>query len=747
MVYVVFKSISLTLSSFGGNFHTNVISGIVQSNSFLKFVYLMHYIFSMVLTFLVVIKLFGKNVINEVRVYLISRGKKYIVTGFGSNAKIFLGNIGVKQRQRTIVILEPGQKELKKDLMFLGYAVVVIKEEVDKESGRKDVYKAAKLALIKAGAMRCSHQTNIISMSENDETNLLIAKILTEFVVDEINLNVNSGRIKLTGDQEEKLSKIKLDARIMYKLLERAEHFSFIENALGRVRFFNPHEIMARKFIWDNPITKLIPFHWIDTEKARLKNNYKINNIFVGFDLTNKAILKASIINNQLLGVDYNAAVICDNAKKLEKQFKIYTTGLFDEIENGKVIKRGAELKPNPDGKAYFESPQEINSIVFKDANVLSADFFDIVINEVKLCNYATVIIALGDDKLGIETALELRQKLYEADLLTGKEDYEYQRIKIFVKITEETVFSNEDIVNRNAAEMKNKIIVFGADSEILNHEYIINEKLDILAKNMANRYEGNVESATAANEWNTCTQFQRESNRSSTASIRTKLNLMGLDVTDEREPGSDYSDAFRKQYGTGAAFTLRGERKKLEREIKLAREEEKKGRNIPEKLLTLKVKDEIVDLCERKDGDFADVARNNLARMEHQRWNAFYLANDWTKLPREKTGAGRNGRQNGLAKQHACITTFHGLVTLREAQKEAEKVQTESKKEKQYIEAESLLNADTIRHDFFTMDYLIDLCDEDLAKLRDAEGDPDRQYVSILAGSPFGICKIKNEG
>jgi len=475
----------------------------------------------------------------------------------------------------------------------------------------------------------------------------------------------------------------------------------------------------------------------------------------VGFGSTNKAIFKKSIINNQLLNIDYNALIICKDAKKHEKLFKNNAIGLFDTIENGTIVKRGAELLPNPAGNVYLKSPSERNNIVFEDADALSAELYDLIIKEIRgnpaendkqailPSDYATVIIALGENKISIETALELRQKLYEYDLLVDKiENKEYQRVKIFVKIDEETIFADDKILNSTAKETACKIETFGADDEILTEEYLIDEKLDTLAMNIANRYEGNTETVTAASEWNTCTQLHRESNRYAAMAIRVKLNLLGLDLEYGSKPDFDCTGVFKTRYRTNKAFDLRAERKKIEKLIKLARENEKNGMGIPDKILTLKVKDEIIDLVERNNRDFADNARNNLAVLEHQRWNAFHLANDWTKLSKAKISAGRAGRQNGAAKQHACITTFHGLTELREIQNNAEKAELEKNKEKQYIESESLLNSDTIRHDFNTMDFLLELTDENLSRMREAEENPNKEYTGILTGSGYYICE-----
>jgi hypothetical protein len=41
-------------------------------------------------------------------------------------------------------------------------------------------------------------------------------------------------------------------------------------------------------------------------------------------------------------------------------------------------------------------------------------------------------------------------------------------------------------------------------------------------------------------------------------------------------------------------------------------------------------------------------------------------------------------------------------------------------------------------------MDFLLDLSDEDLLKLRKAEDNPDKLYTNIIADSGFHICGFK---
>jgi len=307
-LFIILRSFSYSIKTFGGDFFISWFPKLAKDNKYFFAAAIIHFIAAVSLTFLVAVKYFGKNMINKIRVFLISMGKKYIVIGCDGQAGIYLKNLAPKQKRQTTVIIQTEQIDKKKELIDKGYAVVTVKEI---KGDIEDTYKAFSHALNKAGAMRCKLKTIVISMSEQDEINLLIAKIMTDYIIESVKPEKENGRIVLTEDQEKKTTDIKLDVRIMYRFLERAEHFSYIENALGKIRFFNPYEVRARKFLWENPITKLIPFHWIDTEKARLKDKHKITNIFVGFGSTNMAILKKSIVNNQLLNVDYNALIIC----------------------------------------------------------------------------------------------------------------------------------------------------------------------------------------------------------------------------------------------------------------------------------------------------------------------------------------------------------------------------------------------------------------------------------------------------
>jgi len=488
----------------------------------------------------------------------------------------------------------------------------------------------------------------------------------------------------------------------MYETLDRTEHFAFSEYALGNVRFFNPHEVRARKFILENPITSLIPKTWINTEKARLYNSsddghdksYRIMNFFVGYGRTNQHILKKSICNYQLLGTDYNALIIDKNAKSMGKHFQNTAPGLFNlEKENDKTV-FGSELKPNLDGLVYYPNPEEAYNIAFEDLDILSSDFYNKIIQEIdghngkKGYDFATVVIALGTDKLSIETALELRQKLYERNLLKSTVgETEYDRVRIFVKIRNDILTYYNVLNDKN--DIDNEITVFGTLNETLNESYIIDEKMDYIAKCIANNYwktSGKEKQKTnVVTKWDSLTEFKRESNRCAALSIRTKLNLLGFELNEcvNKMYNKSVMEIYNKRYGIEASEQQRKE----------------------------KATGKFIDFAERDANDhIIDNARNNLARLEHQRWNTLHMVNGWTKLEIAEVTA--NIRQNEKSKQHACITTLEGLSSLRERQAN-DALAKAQKNGEQLSRDKSLSDADTLCYDFDLMDMLFETLNE----------------------------------
>ncbi|AEF80211.1 hypothetical protein [Leadbettera azotonutricia] len=412
--------------------------------------------------------------------------------------------------------------------------------------------------------------------------------------------------------------KLRFTAHIMYTNIERVEHFMFSENAGGKIRFFNPYEITVRSFLFDNPITKFIPLERIDAEKALVKGTFDFLHVFIGFGKINREFLKQSIAVNQILGIDYHALVIDKDIKDSQSIFMNQCRGIF----------AGGEDKDN---EKYFPAPKEKYRIEFMECSALSREMYDTVINRVKNADASSVIVALGDVQLSAEIAMEFRQRCYEERIKEG--------IALFTHTKYFSPIIAEDVLNGEAAI---RIEPFGFEDAILTFDHIENGDMDLLAKHIAVNYAGTgiKDPAEKIDElinlkWGKIGNFKRESNISAALSIRIKLNMMGFDLVYDKPEIQDASEKWRQVYGFPQAQKLR-EAEELERDA---------------------------------DGKIADTIRNNLARLEHQRWNAFHFVRGWAPMPKDMVRA--DLRQNRQTKEHACITTFEGLDELTKLQAE----------------------------------------------------------------------------
>jgi hypothetical protein len=671
---------------------------------------------------LMIKNLFFPGIINGIKVWLRAKFPQrkddyhYIIVGCEKSMKLFLSDLQktVSKNKITIITGIPVESGFNSTAYFKefiedGYAVT---------NG-----KANEAELKRAGIDNASRKTRVIAITEDDEQNLAVADIITQ----KIYTTVCSGK-KSSSDVEIELAlkNINLEAYIMYSFIERTEHFAFAKKAYGKVDFFNPYEIRVRDFFWNNPITGFIP-HLIDKEKARLKGEfsadgkiykpdgkeYCIKNIFVGFGSANYQMLKESVLTGQLLGCDYNATIYDNNiyteageGKTFINQamFMNHSCGLFGDDE---IIKE----------EEYYKSPVEKYNIVFKNGNTLTRDFYtktdNCLMEEVKNNDFTVIYIALGEDKISIETACEIRQCLYEHGITQEK-------VKLFVKVCEESVFNKDSVIN-NENNIPIKIECYGLNTSVFRKDYIVNESLDEFAKAVTNKNHETL--------WEILTETQRDINRQAAMAIKVKLNLIGFDFADkEKTDGIITDEIYYKTYvGEG--------NEKISKIIKLSKEVANHNnmieaifRNInneKNKLAKQKLEDEIkktkADLKNIKnersdyildyvktengqeDGTISDTPRNNMARLEHLRWNTFHLVHGWTKKQKNIISSDNSSRKDELTKKHACITTFEELITLRELQ--AEKIR---EKDPNITIEKALAKADTIWYDYNLMDELV---------------------------------------
>ncbi|MCL2283176.1 MAG: hypothetical protein FWC26_07655, partial [Fibromonadales bacterium] len=376
----------------------------------------------------------------------------YIIVGCEKSMRTFLDDLQKEKISKFDITIITGIPIEKGDTST--YSKEFIKEGYTVINGKVD-----EAALERAGINNVKYRTRVIAITECDKQNLNVAGIITQKIFTNIfseelkelknkykknedkrkqeeikflDEMVKSLSISTKSDEEynklssekkteydetqknkqkiiDSLKNINLEAHIMYSFIERTEHFAFAENAYGKVDFFNPYELRARRFFGEHPITSLIPHSFIDTNKARLKEKYNVKHIFVGFGNANYQMLKGSIQTCQLLNCDYNATIYDENINNApvpsvnQAMFMNHSSGLFDGDQTSSETE-------------YFRSPEEKYDINFKNGNVLTKNFYtgaeNCLIKEMEN-DFTIIYVALGDDKLNIETACEIRQCLY----------------------------------------------------------------------------------------------------------------------------------------------------------------------------------------------------------------------------------------------------------------------------------------------------------------------------------------------
>ncbi|MDR0313825.1 MAG: hypothetical protein LBI14_09530 [Treponema sp.] len=590
--YKLLVSFFGTLPFFVGQFTGANNHALARANKLYEIAIMVCLLGCFLFTALIAIRVFFQSIINNLRYRLaVKYGNEplLIIAGNGPPLEMFLASLTPKQKGHTIIILDSTNEDMKKEYSARAFAVLAQRANRD--------------ALIKAG-ITAVKEAVLVSLLDDDERSLSVARAF--------------------ADIAENVPKV--TARIMYTGIDRAEHFSFIEKAHGQISFFNPYDIIGRQFLMRYPASRFLPSSYMDPCKAKLKGSYAINHIFIGFGKTNAQILRKSVIIEQLPGCNYNALVIDTCIENSQAAFRNAARGLFIDHSDDEIM--------------YFPNPDEQYHIEFKQMNVLSKEFYELTANRITNSDFSTVIIALGNDRLNAETAMELRQWLYERGADTSK-------LRLYIKAKRRSSIINDETLNYGAQESGIAIQVFGIEDDIFSASMLINRDIDILAKHIAGHYSGvNI-------GWDQLTNQTRDSNRCAALSIRVKLNLMGFDLK------YDLKENQKQDEGVLADFK----------------------------------------------SAYQGILRDNIARLEHQRWNTYHLASGWQPMPKNEVSA--ESRKNDRSRKHACITTFEGLeeLAILQAQLKTQNINAH-KREAEYKTAFAYF--DTRLYDYDLMDNLL---------------------------------------
>lgn len=440
----------------------------------------------------------------------------------------------------------------------------------------------------------------------------------------------------------------------------KAIYDDIVSGGFGCIHYVNKYQEIAIDFIDRYPIASFMTDKHVDYDSSLVKDDVDINVLLVGFGETNQQIFLTSVANNQFL---------CKG--EVDPDLKKVNYFIFDKnrARQNKNLNhsyyRFKSESSDYDPDKYLPLPTLPAEERFFYMDINSPRFYsrikDIVSGGANDLNF--IVIAFGSDLENIDMAQKLIEK---------RREWELENLIIFVKVRVwhkeqtlleqpgcyfignevDTVYDIEKIIGdkiSTMAMMRNE--VYDLEYDIThNPGIVIDEKYVKENRDRANK------------KWyKKKSQMERESSLYCCLSLRSKLNLMGLDYCGINE--NDLPALTEKEY--------------LERYAK---------DDMPvlgEYSFTANGKSILNYTL-----DFALSRRRNMAIHEHQRWNSFMISKGMVPASRENilhettlNDKGKlvhtNGKNYNL-RRHGNITTFDGLVEFRRMTAERDNVAEE---------------------------------------------------------------------
>ena len=376
-----------------------------------------------------------------------------------------------------------------------------------------------------------------------------------------------------------------------------------------RVTTFCSHELLARTFVEENPITRYLPKDFLD-EDTSVKQDRGIHVYFLGYGELSAEIHRQMVLNNQLVTFENG------EYRTFPIQYHIYDP----KAPKGSWLLTGMEntlRELHKEAEHYFPLPDVPCITKVYDQIPHYRDTLGQICRTVRQPgSYSVFVVDTGDQYRNMETGRRL------TSILDGHDQHH-----VFVR-------SNAAFVHNSA-----HLTYYGDFTGIFSHGVIINDSLATMAKtlheiytaqNMADRKaEDNFAELVkqqAEADWNAMDYFTLYSNIHCAGNLRVKLNLLGLDYGPE---SAEPNDLLKSRYGR------------------------KEGEYTYEEY-------------------FRRSKRNALLAQEHARWNAYHLLSEFLPMEKTAiTVKSHNGdrvkfnTKNMAAKKHCCLTTFNGLDAL----------------------------------------------------------------------------------
>ena len=514
----------------------------------------------------------------------------------------------------------------------------------------EDVVKNLLQSKLKNGKRRCT----IVINTKNEEKNLSICGTVVDCVSDQLSEKVNEiNLLRKSADnvshekliQEENSVNQKLDRiRVIVfgdQKYETAYH-KLEQESFGILRYTNKARKVAMNLIYDYPVTSFIDRSRYIDQFACLDKSFDINVIFVGFGDDNQELFVSSTIINQFIEADKGEI---PHPKKIF--YYIYEKkGINSGNLNHKIFRLRGIKREMFREEDYLEIPPDPAEYISSTIDINSPGFYEQLwaVCSANPNSLNVIYVALGNDIENIDLAQKLQEKAGE---------WQLPDTRIFVNIEHENnyrLLTNDD-----------SLIPYGSEKKhIFKFDHLFNDELEDLAikKHYMNallksekpgkiQWSADEIETDSLYEWYTYDAIKKISSLYSILSIRSKLQMMGLDYrkkqpnSDSLKSNDDYFDIYAKD-----------DRPKLDHHYNK----------------TYHKDIYCYPNCLEKEDLTHQSLRQNLAIQEHYRWNAFmisfgFIPSSIEKIRTDKEGHGRDYKN----RTHGNLTTAAGLIDFRD--------------------------------------------------------------------------------
>lgn len=455
----------------------------VINNGVYTFALSLVHVLGSLLTIMTILSAFGIKFISRLKLFFGNSQQTYVFLGFNEESLNLIKSLKNGGKSRCFIVVESLQ-----DGEEDGDLLLKLREDrfILIDTVWQDLTSIKKIHIPKRLLNRELH---IFALSVDEGKNArTILTLLKQVQMDRMNEEKIKFYVNTSDESAEKY----------FEIINKEKNTDF------EVKTFSIPDITARQLFETYPIHDYLP---LDTESAKALSGFTI--FIAGLGSVGIEVLRKSIYLGQFEGGDYRA-IITDGEMNKKKGY------LFNKYPG---------LKNNYKIENYEAMPG-------------SEEFYQTLGNNINTINY--IVIALGNDKLNIEAAIEIQRLVnrYRTD--------KNPIIAVHIK-------DNEDYEHLEKSALLPDVRFFGRCSDIFTENIIVNEIMDSMARKM-NALYNRLYNVEPADNWRDLDVFTKESNRSAASNITTKLRLLNLEMR-EKTDEENRTPVNLSEYLTGERF------------------------------------------------------------------------------------------------------------------------------------------------------------------------------------------------